>query len=302
MKALGQPPLEIEQTELQYPTKDGSKIRAKLYQPVNPPNRGNPLIVMFHGGGFCAGAPEGEEQTCRNFVQAFGVFCISAAYRLAPEYKFPYAAKDAWDCLKWAATNAKSWGADPSVGFVIGGTSAGGSITAVLAHVARDEKLSPPLTGQYLAVPGVLPNSKVPEKYSSYWLSYAQNETAPILPVAAIDMFMRAYQPDEEDGVWYASFNHPKGHDDLPPAYFQVDGLDPLRDDGLLYERVLNREYGVKTKLDVYPGLPHGHWVFFPFLKSSEEFRKDQINGMGWLLGKVPEFSKVVVKAASAGV
>lgn len=39
-------------------------------------------------------------------------------------------------------------------------------------------------------------------------------------------------------------------HSGLPPAYIQVSGLDPLRDEGILYEKVL-RESGVKTKLDV---------------------------------------------------
>ena len=38
-------------------------------------------------------------------------------------------------------------------------------------------------------------------------------------------------------------------HTGLPPAYIQVMGADPLRDDGLAYERVL-REASVKTKLD----------------------------------------------------
>lgn len=46
----------------------------------------------------------------------------------------------------------------------------------------------------------------------------------------------------------------------LPPAFFQVDGLDPLRDEGLLYADILSEEYGIKTKVNVYPGLPHGHW------------------------------------------
>ena len=301
MKALGESPPEIKATELQYTTEDGAKVRAKLYQPVNPPENGSPLIIMYHGGGFCVGGPEGEEQTCRNFVQAFGAVCVSAAYRLAPEFKFPHAPKDAWDALKWAEGNAKSWGADPSLGFVIGGTSAGGNIASVLAHVARDEKLSPPLTGQYLAIPAVLPASKIPEKYQPYALSYEQNKSAPVLPVAAIDMFTRAYEPDEDDGVWYASFNHPKGHGDLPPAYFQVDGMDPLRDEALIYERVLSGE-GIKTKIDTYRGLPHGHWGFFPFLKGSEKFRKEQVDGMGWLLRKEPNFSNVQLKAAAAGV
>jgi acetyl esterase/lipase len=245
---------------------------------------------------------QGEEQSCRNFTQAFGATCISASYRLGPEFKFPYSPKDCWDCLKWAAENANSWGADPSVGFVIGGTSAGGNITAVLSHVARDEKLSPPLTGQYLAIPAVLPAAVVPEKYKQYYLSYEQNRNAPVLPVAAIDMFMRGYEPDNNDGVWYACFNHPKGHKDLPAAYFQIDGLDPLRDEAIIYERVLREENGVKTKMDIYPGQPHGHWGFFPFLKASEKFRKEQVEGMGWLLGKKPDFSNVKTSAAPAGV
>jgi len=302
MKALGEPPEGVKQSELEYPTQDGTKLRAKLYQPTSPPSGGSPLIVIYHGGGFCIGAPEGEEQTCRNFVLAFGATCISASYRLAPEFKFPTAPKDCWDCLKWATENAKSWGADPSKGFVIGGTSAGGNITAVLAHVARDEKLSPPLTGQYLAIPAVLPPTVVPEKYQQYYLSYEQNRNAPVLPVAAIDMFMNAYQSDPKDGVWNACFNHPKGHKDIPPAFFQVDGMDPLRDEALIYERVLREENNVKTKLSVYPGLPHGHWGFFPFLKSSEKFRKEQVEGMGWLLGKEPNFTNVKTAAVAAGV
>ena len=218
--------------------------------------------------------------------------CISAAYQLAPEYPFPGAPKSAWDGLRWAAANARSLGADPSLGFVVGGTSAGGNITAVLAHLARDEKLSPPLTGQYLSIPAVLPSEVVPDKYKDSYLAFEQNKNAPVLPKAAIDMFMRAYQPDAHDPL-YVPFNHPKGHADLPPAYFQIAGLDPLRDDGVIYEKVLREEYGIKTKLDMYPGLPHGFWGFFPMLKSSDKFRLDMVEGMGWLLGRKPEMDKV---------
>jgi len=147
-----------------------------------------------------------------------------------------------------------------------------------------------------------LPDRKVPAKYKQYALSYEQNRHAPILPVAAVDMFMRAYEPDEDDGVWYACFNHPKGHKNLPPAYFQIDGMDPLRDEAIIYERVLREDDGIKTKMNVYPGQPHGHWGFFPFLKQSEKFRKEQVEGMGWLLGKEPDFTNVKTAAVAAGV
>lgn len=302
MGALGDAPKGIKQQELYYTTRDGRKIRAKLYQPTEPPKEGCPLVVFFHGGGFCIGAPEGEEQTCRNFVQAFKAVCVSATYGLAPEHRFPTAINDGYAALKWSTENAQSWGANPSLGFIIGGTSAGGNISAVLAHRARDENFSPPLTGVHLVVPGVLPASAVPEQHKPYFLSYEQNRHAAVLPVAAMEMFTRGYKPDENDGVNYAVFNHPKGHAGLPPMVFQVDGMDPLRDEAIIFERVLRQDYGVKTRLYIYPGLPHGHFGFFPSLNDSAEFRKEQVEGMGWLLDKTPDFRDVVLNAQAAGV
>lgn len=201
-KLLNDVPADIKQSETKYTTSDGTELRVRVYQPAEPPSDGSPLVVMYHGGGFCIGMPEGEEQTCRNLVQAFGVVCFSMQYRLAPQWKFPYAITDSWDALKWAAKNGKSFGADLGKGFVIGGTSAGANITAVLAHLARDEGLEPKLTGQYLAIPPV-GNSEgaIPEKYLDRWLSYEQNTKVPVLPVTAIDMFMRGYQPDRKDFV-----------------------------------------------------------------------------------------------------
>lgn len=202
MKAvLGDPPESVKQSEINYPAEDGTQMRAKLYQPAYPPANGSPLVVLFHGGGFCIGGPEGEEQTARALVQAYGATCVSASYRLAPRFRFPYAVNDAWDALKWSAANAKALGADPSVGFIVGGTSAGGNISAVLAHHARDQGLSPPLTGQYLAIPAVCPEKKMPQKYHDRFFSYEQNRNAPVLPQAAIDMFMGGYQADEDDAV-----------------------------------------------------------------------------------------------------
>lgn len=286
---LGDPPAGVRQSEITYTAEDGSKLRAKLYQPTSTPDEGSPMIVLFHGGGFCTGFPEGEEITARNLVLAFGAVCISASYRLAPKFPFPYAVKDAWDALKWAAANAKAIGADTSLGFIVGGSSAGGNISAVLAHLARDEALAPPLTGQYLSIPTVCPHDKVPEKYRDRYFSWEQNKDAPVLPAAAVDMFMSGYKPDPSDSTYYAILNHPKGHGNLPPACVMVDGLDPLRDEGLIYERVLREEYGLNTRLYVYPGVPHSHWSFFPMLGQSKQFRKDQIEAFGWLLNKQPK-------------
>lgn len=60
--------------------------------------------------------------------------------------------------------------------------------------------------------------------------------------------------------------------------------MDPLRDEGLIYERELREECGVKTRLDMYPGLPHGFWSFFPTLKSCQKLIDDTLKGVEWLL------------------
>lgn len=73
-------------------------------------------------------------------------------------------------------------------------------------------------------------------------------------------------------------------HKDLPPSYFQICGLDPLRDEAILYEQVMRLEYGVKTKVDMYPGLPHSFWSHWPNASFSVKHKQDSIDGLGWLL------------------
>lgn len=59
-----------------------------------------------------------------------------------------------------------------------------------------------------------------------------------------------------------------------------------VRDEALIYEKVLREKYGVKTKVDVYPGLPHLFWLIFPngFVEKSEKALGDFLAGARWLL------------------
>jgi acetyl esterase/lipase len=60
--------------------------------------------------------------------------------------------------------------------------------------------------------------------------------------------------------------------------------MDPLRDEAMIYERVLREEYDCKTKLYLYPGLPHGFWSFFPQGDVSKKFIEQTVEGVEWLL------------------
>lgn len=221
---------------------------------------------------------------CRKLVQRFGAVCVNVEYRLAPEHPFPTPINDCWDALQWAAANAADLGADPSKGFIVGGESSGGNIAIVLTHLARNNNLSPPLTGQFLGLPSCLPPDTVPEKYKPFYHSWEQAEESPQLFGYEMTMMFRKAHAADVHSPLFAAFNDPTGHADLPPAYFQICGLDPVRDEGLVYEKVLREECGIKTKMDVYSGLPHAFWQVFPSFEKAGQAYEDMVNGFSWLL------------------
>ena len=59
-----------------------------------------------------------------------------------------------------------------------------------------------------------------------------------------------------------------------------------VRDGSLIYERALREEYGVKMKLDIYPGLPHIFWNHFADLNATKKHYQDTIEGFEWLLNE----------------
>lgn len=51
----------VEKSRITIPVRDGSAVSALLYRPVREVEGGSPLIVAYHGGGWCLGAPAFEE-------------------------------------------------------------------------------------------------------------------------------------------------------------------------------------------------------------------------------------------------
>jgi acetyl esterase/lipase len=81
--ATGPVPGLVEE-EITIPARDGYQIPARIHRPETTPSGGSPLIVMYHGGGYCVGDPNGEALNCRAFVKYFGAVCVNVDYRLAP--------------------------------------------------------------------------------------------------------------------------------------------------------------------------------------------------------------------------
>ncbi|KAJ3546863.1 hypothetical protein NM208_g1793 [Fusarium decemcellulare] len=292
MKSLHQSPKPdsgVVERNIYYDTRDGHKLRAHVYEPAVKSDPAPPLVVYIHGGGWTIGSPEDAESSCRNLVQKLGVVCLAPSYRQGPEDPFPASINDTWDGLQWIAANAESeLGVSLSKGFVLGGSSAGGNMTAVLSHLARDNKLSPALTGLFLLAPLILPTEAkeaLPEKYKDMYLSRTQPECEndPILTPGLEKIFHESAKGDTGSPM-FVPFIWPTGHKDLPRTYFQVCGMDILRDENLIYEQVLREDNGVETKLDIYPGMPHIFWGSFSHLSQGKKAVVDLENGIKWLL------------------
>ncbi|OAL43430.1 hypothetical protein IQ07DRAFT_579995 [Pyrenochaeta sp. DS3sAY3a] len=272
---------ELYSGTIMIPSRTGHEIPTRWYKPKKQTRL--PVVVLFHGGGFVMGDLENEEVSSRFISHDCAALVFNVDYRLAPEYPFPNGLEDAYDAVKWVGTKSHTLGGNPEAGFIVGGFSAGSTFAAVSVQLARDEGLSPPITGQLLSLPATLHHTVYPKKWKSQLLSYEANGNAPVINAKSIEIFEPLYAcPDWSDPR--ASPALQPNLKDLPKAYFQITGLDPLRDEGFLYDRLL-RENGVETKVDVYPGLPHTFWTF-PGMKSSQKWIQDTTSGLKWLLNE----------------
>lgn len=255
---------------------------------MTKPPHDSALILAFHEGGWSHGDLTDEDLNCRMFSRDLGAVCVNVEYRLAPEHPFPTGVNDCQDVVRWCAKTASPSSdvlpADPKRGFIVGGASAGGNLAAVMCQLSRDESLQPPLTGQYLCVPALLWHGVVPEKWVAEYRSRTESIYDPIIKLdrPRTDTSMQGLKPDTASPL-FSPLLHPNLRD-LPPAFFQLAGLDPLRDEGLLYERVLREENDVPTRLEVYNGFGHMFWTNWPKLERSREFVADTLEGMKWLL------------------
>ncbi|KAL8872275.1 MAG: hypothetical protein Q9174_002071 [Haloplaca sp. 1 TL-2023] len=288
LKALGPLDPSLHESELSIPMRDGYHNKARVTRPSSSEVEG-PLVICFHGGGFMSGTIYNVAPYARGIAKLFNAVVVAPTYRLAPEHPFPQGINDAWDAVQWVAANASRLCNDLPRGFILSGGSAGANFVCVLAEMAKTEKLEPAFTGIWNCMPVVFTEDKesrstIPQKYKHLWFSHEQVVSTPIINNDTAKKLFQYYDPDFKSPLW-SPFNANSPFQGLPPTFVQVCGKDIIRDDGLIYEKMLS-DNGVKTRLNVYPGLPHCFWAFIPQYKGSKEFMIDVAFGFAWLLGK----------------
>ncbi len=134
-------------------TVSGRTLDIHEYRPRDvPPDQALPAYLSLHGGAFRLGTIDElvNVALCAHRARDAGIAVFTLDYRLAPEHPFPAALDDAVDTLSWLVSNAEALRID-SRAIVIGGVSAGGSLSAALSAIARNRRL--PVCGQLLEVP-----------------------------------------------------------------------------------------------------------------------------------------------------
>jgi acetyl esterase len=228
--------------ELGVPTTGHHRCRARLYA---TDRARRPVLLYLHGGGFTIGSLETHDSLCRQLARRSGAAVLALDYRLAPEHRFPVAVDDAWAALQWLADEAGTLGLDADR-LAVGGDSAGGTLAAVCALLARDAGL--PLRQQLLITPGTASHGDWPSRRR-----YAEGF---LLDEVAIEWFFRHYIAGDERRDWRFAPLEADSLDDLAPATFALAECDPLCDEGLAYADRL-RMAGVPVALELWRGVTH---------------------------------------------
>lgn len=218
-------------------------LPARLYAPSHDRL---PLLLYLHGGGFVIGGLETHDSLCRQLARRSGGAVLAVDYRLAPEHRFPAAVDDACAVLRWLLHDgAASLGLDPTR-LAVGGDSAGGTLAAVAALVARDEGL--PLAMQLLITPGTAADASFASRHL-----FANGF---LLDAATIDWFFDHAIDHHHRRDWRFAPLEALDHADVAPACMIVAECDPLADEGVAYADRL-RMAGVPVQLDLVRGVTH---------------------------------------------
>jgi acetyl esterase/lipase len=229
-------------------TPDGETLQARSYRSNSiAEDEKLPIYIHFHGGGFLFGTLNSEDATCARIADNVRVVVLNVNYRHTPTWVYPAAWLDAEEAFEWAHSHADDFGGD-NAQIVVGGISAGGHLSASLAQTLRrgGKPSFASLKGQVLMIPFVVHEALAAPLLAlmkdESVSSYKENEFAPILPLSRMRLFNSlAFPklPDPGDRRANPGLATKEEIEGLPPATIGVCGLDPLRDEALLYANLL---------------------------------------------------------------
>ncbi len=252
------------------PTAD---LHIRIYRPNDREDL--PAMVYFHGGGWVLNFLDIYDTELSSLANKSNSVVITVNYQKAPEHPYPTPFDDCYATYVWVHKNAKLLGINPEkIG--VGGESAGGNLASAVALKIRDT--SGPSPAYQLLI-----NPCNERDFDSD--SYQKFSTGFGLSRQGMQWYWEQYlQGDLHDQDPYACPSTAKDFTNLPPAILVTAEFDPLRDDGVKYERLL-RDAGVPTHHKEYKGMIHGFMSLGKVTPMSEVALKDCAESIRKIVG-----------------
>lgn len=239
-------PMKIFSIKDRYIPGPTADLHIRIYRPSAQGNL--PALVYFHGGGWVLNFLDIYEAELCALANKSGSVIVAVNYQKAPEHPFPIPFDDCYATTLWVHQNANSLSIDPNkIG--VGGESAGGNLAAAVALKNRD------LKAMNIAYQLLINPCNERDFDTSSYLRYASGYG---LTRQGMQWFWQQYlQGDNHDQDPYACPSTAEDFSNLPTAIIVTAECDPLKDDGIKYNRLLHQA-GVRTFYKEYKGMIHG--------------------------------------------
>ena len=245
-----------------------SAIRGEWVVPESA--TGRRVILYFHGGGFIAGSPETHRPLIARLAHASSARALVPQYRLAPEFPYPAALRDAADAYRWLLTQ----GVTPN-NIVFAGDGSGGGLALSTLLALRNAGL--PLPAALLAF------SPWTDMTMSGWSMLKNKVSDDALSWELLATCARHYLKGASPAEAFASpiYGDFRG---LPPMMIHAGSLEVLKDDA---SRVGERAAAanVNVNVEVYEGMPH----LFQGLAELSEAKVSLTRAAAFIKAKTPE-------------
>ena len=204
------------------------------------------VVLYLHGGGYTCGNLDYAKGFAATLADECGVRVFCAAYRLAPEERFPAALDDA--VISYQYLLSKGY---PAKQILLCGESAGGGLIYALCLKLKQLRLPLPC-----GLIGISPWTDLTGSGQSY---LDNREIDPSMTPELLQFYAQCYTDEPENPLCSPLFGNLKG---LPPSLLFVGGDEVMLDDTrMMHQKLL--EAGCKSQLIIAPERWHAYVLYY---------------------------------------
>jgi epsilon-lactone hydrolase len=227
------------------------------------------VLLYIHGGGFISGSCKTHRMHVAKFAKGSQLKSLLFDYRLAPEHPFPAGLEDCVTAYKWLLRE----GYKPQ-DIVVGGESAGGTLTLSLLLALKDQRISMPKAA--FSISPVTDLRCLAE-------SFNYNSKNDIAPMGSWDVWTKLYIGNNDPTLSPLS-PQMGNYEGFPPLHICVGTHEIHLDD---CENVASKakEQGVNVILSKWPRMVHAFPILSPLFPEAKnamveicEFAKTHLN------------------------